>query len=290
MTRKDIDEISGTETTGHQWDGIKELNNPLPRWWILTFYATVLWAIGYWIVYPSWPLLTDYTRGLFGWSSRAAVSEAVAELKAMRKPFEEALLKADLDSIKSDPKLLRFATKGGEIAFRENCAACHGFDATGVQGKGYPNLVDDDWLWGGTLEDILYTIRYGIRADHEETRSNDMPAFGKDGILDEKQIRDVAGYVLSLSGKSVPGADLAKGKEIFAENCAACHGEDAKGLKEMGAPNLTDDIWLYGGDVDTVIETITNSRRGVMPSWEGRLSPATIKALAVYIHTRGGGQ
>ncbi|HHK73856.1 MAG TPA: cytochrome-c oxidase, cbb3-type subunit III [Rhizobiales bacterium] len=288
MGTKKVDEVTGVETTGHVWDGIAELNNPLPRWWVWTFWATVIWAIGYWVVYPAWPLLNSYTPGVFGYSERKVIVEDMAKLNAARAQSAKKLLGASLDDIKNNPDLLNFARAMAKPAFGDNCAACHGTGASGS--KGFPNLNDDDWLWGGTLDDIYTTIRVGARDKHEDTRTNDMPAFGKDEILDKKQITDVAGYVLSLSGGKLDGADVAAGKAVFEENCTSCHGENAKGQTELGAPNLTDNIWLYGGDAATVIETITNARRGKMPTWEGRLSPALIKALAVYVHTLGGGK
>ncbi len=288
MGTEKIDEVTGVKTTGHEWDGIAELNNPLPRWWVWTFWITIIWAIGYWIVYPAWPLLSSYTPGLSGYTARGEIVKEMAALKAHRAEQSKVLIGASLDQIKDSPELLSFATAMAKPAFGDNCAPCHGTGASGS--KGYPNLNDDDWLWGGTLDDIHTTITVGVRAEHDDTRTNEMPAFGKDEILEKKQIIDIAGYVLSLSGGSVDGADVEAGKAAFAENCAACHGEDAKGLAEFGAPNLSDAIWLYGGSADAVVATITNSRKGLMPTWEGRLDPATIKALAVYVHTLGGGK
>ncbi|MCC0055040.1 MAG: cytochrome-c oxidase, cbb3-type subunit III [Rhodobiaceae bacterium] len=289
MANKHIDELSGIETTGHEWDGLKELNNPLPRWWLWTFYACVIWAVGYWVVYPAWPLVTDYTRGMFGDSDRLRVQREVSELEALRATNGAGLASASLEDIRSNPDYLQFALANGKAAFGDNCAPCHGSGAAGA--KGYPNLNDDDWLWGGTLEDIHTTLENGIRWDaNDDTRISDMPAFGRDGILESGQIRNVAAYVLSLSGTTTEGADIAEGQTLFADNCAACHGEDATGTKDLGAPNLRDAIWLYGGDLPTVVETITNSRHGVMPAWGGRLDEVTIKSLAVYVHSLGGGQ
>lgn len=289
MAEREIDELSGTETTGHVWDGnLKELNNPLPKWWIYVFYITIIWSIGYYIVFPAWPLASDYTKGVLDWSSREEVREELQAARTKMSERLEALRTASLEEIRSKPELLNFAMAAGKAAFGDNCSPCHGTGAQG--GVGYPNLNDDDWLWGGTLEAINYTLTHGVRYQgDDETRVNEMPAFGKDELLDKQQIIDVAGYVLSLSGGSVEGADVAKGKEIFAENCAACHGEDAKGSTDLGAPNLTDAIWLYGGTPEKVIETITNSRRGVMPAWGGRLDETTIKALTVFVHSLGGG-
>ncbi|MFN0262463.1 cytochrome-c oxidase, cbb3-type subunit III [Tepidamorphus sp. 3E244] len=289
MAKKEVDAISGVETTGHEWDGLKELNNPLPRWWILTFYATCIWAVVYWVLMPSWPLISDYTRGIRDHSQREIVMDEVAALQSARADQGEAIVNADLETIKSSPDMLQFAMASGRAAFGDNCAGCHGTGATGF--TGFPNLNDDEWIWGGSLEEISHTIHFGIRAAHDETRVGDMLAFGRDEILDREQVRNVASYVVSLSGgEGVEGADIEEGKVIFEDNCASCHGEDAKGTKELGAPNLTDNIWLYGGDVQTVIETVHNGRAGMMPAWDGRLDEATIKSLAVFVHSLGGGQ
>ena len=298
MANKEIDHITGTETTGHVWDdNLKELNTPLPSWWLWVFWATIIWGVAYWVVYPAWPTLTGYTKGLWGWSSRGSVTEAVAAANAKKAPLFQKILDADLNAIKSDEELLRFANRAGAAAFGDNCAPCHGSGAAGT--KGYPNLNDDDWLWGGTLDAVHQTIKVGIRGEHDETREAryadalGMPAHGEaaGGSLTADQIRDVSGYVLSLSGGSLDGANVENGKVQFAEaGCTGCHGEDGAGMQETGAPNLTDAIWLYGSDPKTVVETITNGRKSVMPAWDGRLDAATIKALAVYIHSRGGGQ
>ncbi|MBK5959097.1 cytochrome-c oxidase, cbb3-type subunit III [Rhodoplanes elegans] len=289
MAKQDIDAVTGIATTGHEWDGIKELNNPLPRWWLWTFYACCIWAFGYWIVYPAWPLVSSYTAGVIGYSSRANVRADMVALQQLRGEKAAALAKADLADIEKDPNLLAFARAQGRAAFGDNCAPCHGTGATGS--KGYPNLNDDDWIWGGTLDALHQTLQYGIRSGHAQARENQMPAFGKDGTLKKDEIVQVANYVRSLSGQPTrAGVDLAAGKQLFADNCAVCHGDDGKGNTELGAPNLTDRIWLYGGDEASLIETITNARAGVMPAWVDRLDPVTIKALAVYVHTLGGGR
>lgn len=285
---KDIDKVTGVPTTGHEWDGIKELNNPLPRWWLYIFYATVIWSFGYYLVYPAWPTVTGYTKGLLGYSQREAALQDHAAGVAARMEMSKGLGDLELTAIRNDPALLEFALANGEAAFGDNCAPCHGSGATGS--PGYPNLQDDDWLWGGSLDDIHTTLVAGIRTTHEETRFNDMPAFGRDEILDKEQIVQVANHVLSLSGTpTAEGVDLEAGAVIYADNCAACHGDDGKGIQELGAPNLADAIWLFGGSEKDVIEIVTNSRRGVMPAWEGRLDPVTIKSLAVYVHALGGG-
>jgi len=288
MSRKEIDEVTGVETTGHEWDGIKELNKPLPKWWLWTFYATVIWSIGYWVLYPAWPTMAGYTKGVLGYSQRSVVSEQVEAARAAQGKFREALAATPLEKVKDDSELLRFAMAGGAAAFATNCAPCHGRGAQGF--VGYPNLNDDEWLWGGSIEDIHHTISFGIRSGHENGRESQMPRFGIDGLLDKNQIADTAEYVLSLSGRATDEAAAARGREIFAEQCVSCHGEDGKGSKELGAPNLTDAIWLYGDSKEAVVESIRTGRGGQMPVWAGRLDPVTIKALAVYVHSLGGGQ
>ncbi len=285
-TEPEYDEITKTYTTGHEWDGIKELDTPMPRWWLWTFYATIIWAIGYWIAMPAWPLVSDYTKGMLGYSQRDTVAAELQAIRDDRKIFSEKLLVADLATIKNTPDLLEFAMAGGKAAFGDNCAGCHGSGASGA--KGYPNLNDDDWLWGGSLDEIHHTITVGVRGKHEDTLISDMPAFLADEILDKDQIKDMATYVMSLSDSSVAAPEGAF--EMFQENCAVCHGEDARGNKEFGAPNLTDAITLFGSDLETLTATISYSRKGVMPTWDGRLDAATIKSLAVYIHTLGGGE
>jgi cytochrome c oxidase cbb3-type subunit 3 len=286
---KDVDAVSGTGTTGHAWDGIKELDTPLPRWWLMTFYATIIWAIGYWVVYPAWPLVTGYTSGLFGYSSRGDVANELAALQTVRGEKAAILASTPVGDVAKDQGLLAFARAQGKAAFGDNCAPCHGSGATGS--KGYPNLNDDDWLWGGSIDEIHQTITVGIRSGHAKARENQMPAFGRDGVLKKPEIATVANYVRSLAGLPLrEGADLAAGQKLFAENCVACHGDDGKGNRELGGPNLTDRIWLYGSDEATIADVITNSRNGVMPAWDGRLDAVTIKALSVYVHTLGGGK
>lgn len=286
---RDIDSLSGRSTTGHEWDGIKELNTPLPRWWLFTFYATIIWAVGYWVVYPAWPLVHGYTTGLLHYSSRANVAVDLAQLEAMRGEKMAVLGNASLADIEKDPALLSLARAQGKTVFADNCAACHGIGAAGA--KGYPNLNDDDWLWGGTLDQIMQTIRYGARSGNPNAHEGQMLAFGRDGMLKSEEIVTVANFVRSLSGLPTdPGYDAAAGKKIFSDNCVVCHGEGGKGNQQVGAPNLTDQIWLYGSDKNTIVETITNGRAGVMPAWSGRLDPITIKALAVYVHSLGGGK
>jgi cytochrome c oxidase cbb3-type subunit III len=286
---EEIDSVSGTATTGHQWDGIKELNTPLPRWWVITFYLTILWAIGYWILFPAWPLLWSNTTGLLGYSTRANLAIELANLDKIRGEKMATLATASLADIEKDPNLLALARARGRTVFGDNCAPCHGSGATGS--KGFPNLNDDDWLWGGSLDQIMQTIRFGARSGNAKGHEGNMLAFGKDGMLKPQQIVMVANYVRSLSHlPTAPGYDAAEGAKIFAENCVACHGENGKGNPELGSKDLTANIWLYGGDEATIIETITNGRGGVMPAWDGRLDPVTLKAMAVYVHSLGGGR
>ncbi|HTP84567.1 MAG TPA: cytochrome-c oxidase, cbb3-type subunit III [Alphaproteobacteria bacterium] len=287
-TKIEKDAISGRETTGHDWDGIKELNTPLPKWWVYVFYATIVWSIGYWVVYPSWPTLSTHLHGAAGYWSRAELLKEVAQQAAERAPYVKRIGATSLEDVQKDPDLYNFALAGGRAAFGENCAACHGPGGGGT--KGFPNLADDDWLWGGDRASILRTVSFGVRNANPESRQSQMPRFGADGILKPDQINDVAEYVLSLSGTSTDAAAARRGAQLFAENCAVCHGEKGTGNKEVGAPNLTDRIWLYGGDKATVVQTITFSRGGSMPAWSERLDPATVKMLALYVHSLGGGQ
>ena len=288
VEHREVDAVTGTATTGHAWDGIRELNTPLPRWWLWLFYATIVWSFGYWVVYPAWPLISGYTAGTFGYSTRADVDVELGELRKVRGQKGAALATAPLAEIAKDPALLAFARAQGKAAFGDNCAPCHGTGAAGA--KGYPNLNDDDWLWGGKIEEIHQTIEFGARSGHPKDRNNQMPAFGRDGILKHDQIVAVANYVRSLAGLPArQGTDLAAGKALFATNCAVCHGPDGKGKQDLGAPNLTDRIWLYGSDEATIIDVVTNSRNSVMPAWIGRLDPLTVKALAIYVHSLGGG-
>jgi cytochrome c oxidase cbb3-type subunit 3 len=286
---KEIDPLTGTATTGHDWDGIHELNTPLPRWWLWSFYLTIVWAIGYWVVYPAWPLLTNSTEGVLGWHARSAVVSDLQELKLLRGPMMDRLTNASVVDIVSDPQLLDFARAQGRVAFADNCAPCHGAGGGGT--KGYPNLNDDDWLWGGKLAEIENTVRHGARSGDPKDHEGNMPAFGRDGMLKANEISAAADFVRSLSALPVEkDADLALGKKVFADNCVTCHGPEGKGNRELGAPNLTDKIWLYGSDKATIVQGLQNGRGGTMPAWQGRLSEPTIKALTVYVYSFGGGE
>ena len=289
MAKRDPRSSTDVETTGHEWDGITELNKPLPKWWLWTFYATIVWAIGYWLLMPAWPLVSTYSKGLLGYSQRERVAEQVAEAKAAKSDYRDKIAAMDLAAINNDPELLTFALAGGEAAFGDNCAPCHGRGAQGV--FGYPNLRDDSWLWGdGALAAIHKTILHGIRSGDPDTQTNQMPAFGRTGVLNEAQIADVAEFTLSLSGKADDKAADERGAKIFATTCTPCHGADGKGNPKLGAPNLTDELWLYAGDKQTIMADIRNGRGGVMPAWITRLDPETIKELAIYVHSLGGGR
>jgi cytochrome c oxidase cbb3-type subunit 3 len=288
MSEKEIDEVSGTQTTGHEWDGIKELDTPMPRWWLGILYATIVWAIGYWIVYPAWPGINSYTHGVLDHSQRDEVTANVAALKAARAGHEQQLAKASLADIQKDPDLLQFAMAEGKAAFGDNCVPCHG--AGGQGARGYPNLNDDVWLWGGKLTDIEHTIAVGVRSTSPDTRESQMPAFGRDGILKPGQINDLAAYVVHLSGRPADGGAVRRATPLYADNCASCHGAAGKGDRKFGAPNLTDNEWEYGSAHEDIQGQIWNGHGGVMPTWAGRLSPAEIRALAVYVHNLGGGE
>lgn len=288
MTEKHIDEATGVATTGHEWDGIRELNNPLPRWWVWTFYATIVWAIGYTIAYPAWPMLTSATTGLLGYSSRADVKTELAAAEVAKAQYVAAVAEKSVEEIVKDDTLRQFAVSAGAAAFKVNCVQCHG---SGAQGSaGYPNLNDDEWLWGGSIDDIYQTVMHGIRFDADgDTRVSEMPAFGD--MLDATQIAQVSAYVVSLSGGDA--ADLAMvepGKAVFADNCASCHGEDGKGSRELGAPNLTDAIWLRGSGEQAIAAQVRAPKHGVMPAWGSRLGDVKVKELAVYVHSLGGGE
>jgi len=287
MSDKDIDKVTGVDTTGHEWDGIKELNNPLPRWWLWTLYATIVWSIGYTIAYPAWPMISGATTGLLGYSTRAEVAANIAAVDAANAELITHLAEVELASLADDPDLNRFATQAGASVFRTNCSQCHGSGAAG--GIGYPNLLDDDWMWGGDIENIALTVRHGIRNEADpDARWSEMPAFGE--ILTGDEIDQLVAHVQNISGQNHDAALALAGAELFLDNCAACHGENGKGMVDMGSPNLTDAIWLYGGNDASLEYTIVNARFGIMPPWTPRLSDAEINAVAAYVHQLGGGQ
>lgn len=286
MSKPPVKKPQEIGTTGHEWDGIKEYNNPLPRWWLWTLYVTIIWGIGYMIAYPAWPMINGATPGLLGYSTRGEVAADIQKVNDANAAIETKLAATDLTTIGTDTVLETFARNSGAAVFRTNCSQCHGDGAAGA--VGYPNLLDDYWLWGGDIETIATTIRYGVRNENDDSRYSEMPVFGE--FLEEEEITQVVNYVLSLSGADHDASLVTAGAVVFEDNCSSCHGEDAKGDVEQGAPDLTDAIWLYGGDLETVTETVTNSRFGVMPEWGNRLSDAQVNAVAVYVHQLGGGE
>ena len=282
---EDIDAHSGTATTGHEWDGIRELNTPLPKWWLYILYATIVWAIGYIIVYPAIPLISGHTPGVAGWTSRGAVTQELAQLTQQRAPMTSTLEKASFSEITKDERLRTFALAQGRAAFGDNCAPCHG--AGGGGAFSFPNLNDDDWIWGGSLEAIQQTIQYGIRSTHPDTRVGIMPAFAQ--ILNTKEIGQLVNHVRALGGLTTENTyDKPLADRLFGEQCAACHGDEGKGNIERGAPNLANSIWLFGSDKASILQTLARGRASMMPAWNGRLDDTTIKALSVYVQSLGG--
>jgi cytochrome c oxidase cbb3-type subunit 3 len=284
-TKIEKDSVSGRDTTGHEWDGVKELNTPLPTWWVYTFYATIVFAIVYCVLYPAIPSLSGHTTGLLGYTNRTALTQELAEQDRERAKFVDRIRTASFEQIRQDPELLNFAVAGGRSAFQTNCIQCHG--AGGAGSIGFPTLVDDDWLWGGKIDQIHQTIQFGIRNANEKSRNTLMPRFGADGLLTPEQVGQATDYVLSLSGKAKA---TPAGAKIFQEQCVACHQPSGKGNQEMGAPDLTDGLWLYGGTRDAVYRSIFYARNGSMPAWGERLDEATLKMLTLYVHTLGGGK
>jgi len=275
------------ETTGHVWDGIEELNNPLPRWWLWTFYLTIIWGIGYVIAYPAWPLISGATPGVLGYSTRAEVASEIARYDAANSEIEARLVAADLPAVLGDDGLRQFSVNAGKAVFNTWCVQCHGVEG-GLGAAGYPVLSDDDWLWGGDIEAVYQTVAHGIRSDDPDARFSEMPAFGE--MLSKEEIAQVVAFVRTLSGGQADAAAASAGEQVFADNCAACHGDDGTGMRDLGAPNLADSIWLYGGDEAVLTETVANARFGVMPAWSARLSEADVRAVAVYVHGLGGGE
>ncbi len=276
-------------TTGHTWDGIEEFDNPMPRWWLWTLYATIVWAIGYTILYPAWPMVNSATAGILGWSTRGDVAAEIAAVDEANAPMNAKLEAAELTAIAGDAELGSYAVSSGSAVFKTWCAQCHGSGAAGA--KGYPNLLDDDWLWGGSVEEIHETVTHGIRnEDSDDARYSEMPAFGRDELLEKEEIDQVVNFVMSLSGEAQDASKVEAGAVVFEDNCASCHMEDGTGDRSQGAPNLADAIWLYGGDYAALSETVNNARYGVMPAWNTRLTEAQIRAVSSYVHQLGGGE
>ncbi len=287
MSHREKDEHSGIDTTGHEWDGIKELDNPLPRWWLYIWYACIAVAVVMWVLLPAWPTLNGYTHGVLHQSDRVQVARDMADLKARRGAEGAMLTNASLEQIEQDPKLQTYAMAAGQAIFGDNCAPCHG--AGGAGGKGYANLRDDVWLWGGSLSDIQQTITYGVRSGHPQARLSQMPAFGRDALLKPDEVNDLTEYVVALSHRKADRAAVYRAAPLYAQQCAVCHGPAGLGSQAVGAPNLTDADWLYGSDRQSIHDQIWNGRGGVMPAWTGRLDPDQIKAVAVYVHVNSGG-
>lgn len=279
-----VDEPTGTELMGHEWDGIEELDTPLPRWWLWTLYATIVWALIYVVLYPAWPLVNNATQGVLGWSSRGQLAQEIKVAELANQGVRDEIAAIAITNLPDNPELLRKAVAGGAAAFKVNCVQCHGAGAAGS--PGYPNLNDDDWLWGGDLAAIEQTLQHGIRWEgSNQTRLSMMPGYGE--IFSAAQIDALAGHVLSFTGLG-QSSDL--GAELFNTQCAACHEAGGQGNRTFGAPALNDAIWLYGNEAQDVRAQIANPRHGVMPGWKDRLDPVTIKMLAAYVHSLGGGE
>ncbi len=277
------DALTGRETMGHEFDGIEELNTPMPRWWLISFYITVIWGVGYTIAYPAWPMISGATTGLLGYSTRGEVAQQIEVHEAANAALVDQLVAADLAAFDPQSDLHRYAVARGSSVFRAQCSQCHGSGAAGA--PGYPNLLDNDWLWGGTLPQIAHTVQHGVRNEtDEDAHWSQMPAFGE--ILEKEEIETLATFLPTL-----PDADWeSAGATLYADNCASCHAEKGLGDQTQGAPNLADAIWLFGGDHDSLVETITYSRFGIMPAWGQRLSDADVRAVSTYVHSLGGGE
>jgi cytochrome c oxidase cbb3-type subunit 3 len=292
MEVNEVDPVSGRKTTGHIWNGIKELDTPIPRGVLLFLIVTHLFAVLWWVLLPTWPLGMTYTKGVLGIDQRTTVEASVKESAIARAPWVSRIESLSYDEIRADEQLMASVRTTGHQLFGDNCAACHGRDGKGREN--YPDLSDDDWIWGGGPEAIAQTLAVGINTRHPETRVGQMPAFGRDEMLDRQQVMDVATYVSSLSDPSASTAEnidqIDKGREVFQTTCIACHGENAKGNPELGAPNLTDRRWIYGGSLQRIIASIHGGRQGHMPTWDERLTPTEIKVLALYVNDIGQGK
>jgi cytochrome c oxidase cbb3-type subunit 3 len=289
MEIEDVDPVSGHETTGHIWNGIKELDTPIPRGILLFLIATHIFAILWWVLQPAWPLGTTFTRGIIGIDQKETVNEKLREGTQAREPWVKQIETMSYDQIRADESLMAKVRTAGHQLFGDNCAACHGRDGKG--GRNFPDLTDDDWIWGGGPEKIAETMTVGVNSRNSKSRESQMPSFGADEMLARQQVLDVAAYVYSLSNPKTSTAEniaqIDAGRKVFITTCVPCHGEDAKGNRDLGAPNLTDNRWIYGGSLDTIIETIHGGRQGHMPTWDERLSPAEIKIIALYVYSLG---
>lgn len=284
VDQPDRDSLTGYLTTGHEWNGIKELNTPVPRAVYFFLILAFVYSVGYWILMPAWPIGVSYTKGLLGIDQRQIVAASLKDASEGRSPWTRKIETESYTAILADPVLMARARETGHTLFGSNCAPCHGLDAKG--GPGFPNLTTSSWLWGGKPEDIFNTIRVGINSAHKDTHVSQMPAFGRDQMIPGSDIPKVAAFVYSLSNPAAKGLDakdVESGKKIFADNCVACHGEDAKGNPEAGAPDLTDKFWIYGGNLETIDNTVWSGRQGHMPTWESRLSALERKILTLYL-------
>jgi len=288
MAEHRYDPVTGQYTTGHSWDGIEELYTPLPRWWVITLVISFIIAIIYAALYPGWPTTRFAFAGLLGWTSAGQLAEEQAEARSEQAHWRNQIAAKSVSEIEQSDELRTFAITGGRALFNQNCAACHGSGAGGQQGQ-FPSLIDDDWLWGGKIDDVYQTIAHGIRNEDPESRQSEMPAFAE--MLSPEEIAAVAEYVATLSDASKADSRKAlPGAEVFANNCAGCHGESGEGMREMGAPRLADQIWLYGDGKDAVARQVAHPRMGMMPAWKPRLGDDAVKMLAVYVHSLGGGE
>jgi len=289
MSAEERDPISGHKTTGHVWNGIKELDTPVPRGVLMFLVVTHVFAVLWWFLMPTWPLGTTYTKGLLDTDQHKIIEQKLVAANAERAAWVNRIDDASFDEILADPQLMEIVGTTGHRLFGDNCAACHGRDGKGQ--NNYPDLTDHDWIWGGGPEAIAQTITTGVNTSHEQSRVSQMPAFGRDVMLDAGQVSNVAAYVYSLSHPAYSTPEridaINAGQQVFLTTCAACHGENAKGNQEVGAPNLTDNFWIYGGDIGTIVTTVHGGREGHMPTWDERLTKAQIKILATYVYSLG---
>ena len=279
------DPESGWMTTGHEWNGITELNTPVPKlvWFFLI--VTALFSVGYWVLMPAFPLGSTFTKGLLGADDRAAVTASVKQAAADRAVWTGQIASKSYAEIERDPSLMAAVRETGRTLFGDNCSVCHGREAKGS--RGFPDLTRASFLWGNTPEAIAETIKVGINSAHPNSRVSQMPAFGRDQVLERPDIENVVAYVLSLSGAKASVGNVEAGKTVFTANCAVCHGPDGKGKTDVGGPDLTSRTWTHGGDEASIYNDVWGGLQGQMPSWEGRLSPIDLKILALYIADLG---
>lgn len=275
-----IDPVTGYDTTGHDWGGITELNTAFPKIVIWALVLTFLYSVIAWILLPAWPLGRDYTRGLLGLDQGEQAVERFGSLSAGRQDWLSRFAAENFAALRADAALMAQAMPAASRLFADNCAACHGASGQGV--PGFPVLADGYWLWGGDPGEIATTIRFGINSDHADARFAQMPAFD---WMDRAERTSLAQFVAALPGGGADPENPAA--QLFAENCASCHGAQGEGGPEVGAPSLTDASAIYGQDAQTVMRTITHGRQGVMPAWTGRLNESEINLLALYVAGMG---